>query len=64
MWNCSNCNWIHKDEVVDEVLDYVKDNIHSMNDFKTKKKALLKLRRSTIYKTRNLDFNRNFELDE
>ena len=64
VWNCSNCNWIHKDEVVDEVLDYVKDNIHSMNDFKTKKKALLKLRRSTIYKTRNLDFNRNFELDE
>ncbi|MBE6493478.1 MAG: precorrin-3B C(17)-methyltransferase [Methanosphaera stadtmanae] len=64
VWNCKNCNWIHKDEVVDEILDYIKENVKSMDDFDTKKKDLLKLRRATIYKTKDLDFNRNYFLDE
>ena len=64
IWNCKNCNWVHKQDVVDEILDYIKENVKSMEDFDTKKKELLKLRRATIYKTRNLNFNRNYELDE
>ncbi|MDE4077959.1 MAG: precorrin-3B C(17)-methyltransferase [Methanosphaera sp.] len=64
VWNCKECNWIHKDAVVDEVLDYVKENIKSMEDFDTKKKDLLKLRRATIYKTRDLDYGRNYDLGD
>ncbi|MCI5866703.1 MAG: precorrin-3B C(17)-methyltransferase [Methanosphaera sp.] len=64
VWNCKDCNWIHNDKVVDEILDFVKENIHSMEDFDRKKKQLLKLRRATIYKTRNEDYQRCFELDD
>ncbi len=64
VWNCKDCNWVHKQAVVDEILDYIKENIKSMDDFDTKKKDLLKLRRATIYKTRMLDYCRNYELDE
>ena len=64
VWNCKECNWIHKDAVVDEVLDYVKENIKSMEDFDTKKKDLLKLRRATINKTRDLDYGRNYDLGD
>jgi len=64
VWNCKDCNWVHQTAVVDEILDYVKENIKSMEDFDKKKKELLKLRRATIYKTRDLNFNRNYDLDE
>ena len=64
VWNCKDCNWVHQNAVVDEILDYVKDNIKSMEDFDIKKKDLLKLRRATIYKTRDLKFNRNYDLGE
>ena len=64
VWNSKDCNWIHNDKVVDEILDFVKENIHSMEDFDRKKKQLLKLRRATIYKTRNEDYQRCFELDD
>ncbi len=64
VWNCKDCNWIHKDVVVDEILDYIKDNIKSMSDFDTKKKDLLKLRRATIYKTRNQNYNRCYDLNK
>lgn len=64
VWNCTDCNWVHKYAVVDEILDYVKENIKSMDDFDKKKKELLKLRRATIYKTRNLDYNRNYDLGD
>ncbi len=64
VWNCKDCNWVHKQAVVDEILDYIIENIKSMDDFDTKKKDLLKLRRSAIYKTRNIDYNRNYDLDE
>ena len=30
VWNCKDCNWIHNDKAVDEILDFVKENIHSM----------------------------------
>jgi len=64
VWNCKDCNWIHKNDVVDLILDDIKDKVKSMDDFDTKKKELLKLRRATIYKTRDLDINRNYDLDE
>ena len=64
VWNCKECNWVHQNAVVDEILDYVKENIKSMEDFDKKKKDLLKLRRATIYKTRDLNFNRNYEIEE
>ena len=64
IWNCKDCNWVHKNAVVDEILDYIKENIKSMEDFDTKKKELLKLRRATIYKTRDLNYNRNYDLGE
>lgn len=64
VWNCKDCNWIHKDVVVDEVLPYVKENIKCMDDFDRKKKDLLKLRRSVIYKTRNAEYNRCFDDEE
>ena len=35
-----------------------------MEDFDTKKKDLLKLRRATIYKTRDLDYGRNYDLGD
>lgn len=64
VWNCVDCNFIHQDTVVDEILPYIKENIHSMEDFDRKKKDLLKLRRRAIYKTRNENYNRCFELDD
>jgi precorrin-3B C17-methyltransferase len=35
-----------------------------MDDFDKKKKQLLKFRRATLYKTRDLDFNRNYDLGD
>ncbi len=64
VWNCKNCNWIHKDKVVELILDDIKEKVKSMDDFDTKKKELLKLRRAALYETRNLDYNRNYDLDE
>ena len=36
----------------------------TQEEFDKKKKELLKLRRATIYKTRDLNFNRNYDLEE
>lgn len=62
VWSCVNCNWVHQNKVVDEVLDYIKENIKTMDDFETKKIELLKLRRKTIYKTRKIKYNHNYEV--
>jgi precorrin-3B C17-methyltransferase len=52
VWNCIDCTWIHEKKVVDCVKDEIKEIIHEVDDLKTKKEDLMKLRRKCIFKTK------------
>ncbi|KZX17600.1 precorrin-3B C(17)-methyltransferase [Methanobrevibacter filiformis] len=45
VWSCEDCSWIHEKETVDCIKTKLKDILTNVNDLKSKKKQLLKLRR-------------------
>ena len=48
VWSCEDCYWIHKKENIDCVKKSLNNIVKEVDDLKTNKKALLKLRRACI----------------
>ena len=48
VWNCANCNWLHEKETVECLRKPVEDVLESVDDLKSKKKVLLKIRRACL----------------
>ncbi|MGL4670290.1 MAG: precorrin-3B C(17)-methyltransferase [Methanobacteriaceae archaeon] len=51
VWSCQNCTWIHESATVECIQSKLLDYINEVDDLKTNKKKLLKLRRECILKT-------------
>ena len=50
VWNCKECNWLHSKEAVEYLREPLENILEEVEDLKTKKKTLLKLRRSCLLK--------------
>ena len=50
VWSCEDCTWIHKDEVVNCIMEKFPEIVKEVDDLKKRKKDLLKLRRECIQK--------------
>ncbi len=50
VWSCQDCTWIHKDEVVNCIMEKFPEIVKEVDDLKKRKKDLLKLRRECIQK--------------
>ena len=48
VWSCQDCTWIHKDEVVNCIMEKFPEIVKEIDDLKKRKKDLLKLRRECI----------------
>ena len=48
VWNCKNCFWLHQKESVECLRKPFEDILENVDDLKTKKKKLLKLRRACL----------------
>jgi precorrin-3B C17-methyltransferase len=48
VWSCEDCTWIHKEEVVECILEKFHEIVKEVDDLKKRKKELLKLRRECI----------------
>ena len=48
VWNCTNCHWLHTKEAVECLRKPLENMIENVEDLKTKKKSLLKLRRACL----------------
>ena len=48
VWNCKECNWLHKKEAVECIREPLEDILEEVDDLKQKKKTLLKLRRACL----------------
>ena len=55
IWNCKDCNWLHTKEAVECLREPLENIIEDVEDLKTKKKSLLKLRRACLLKTNPMD---------
>jgi precorrin-3B C17-methyltransferase len=53
VWSCLDCEWIHKDDTVDCIKSKLADVLQEVDDLKSNRKKLLKLRRECISVTRN-----------
>jgi precorrin-3B C17-methyltransferase len=51
VWNCTNCHWLHTKEAVECLRDPIENILEDVEDLKTKKKTLLKLRKACLLKT-------------
>ena len=51
VWSCEGCLWIHKKNTVNYVKEHLNDILKEVNDLKSNKKNLLKLRRECILNT-------------
>ena len=51
VWNCTNCHWLHQKETVEYIREPLENILEDVEDLKTKKKTLLKLRKSCLLKT-------------
>lgn len=52
VWSCEDCEWIHQKNTVECVRKGLKNILEEVDDLKSKKKELLKLRKHCILKTR------------
>ena len=50
VWNCKECNWLHEKEAVECLRQPLENIITEVDDLKSKKKTLLKLRRACLLK--------------
>ena len=48
VWNCTNCHWLHKKEVVECLREPIENILEDVEDLKAKKKTLLKLRKACL----------------
>ena len=48
VWNCKECNWLHKKEAVECIREPLEDILEEVDDLKQKKKTLLKIRRACL----------------
>lgn len=53
VWSCEDCEWVHMKNTVQCVKKDLENILNKVDDLKSKKKELLKLRRSCILKTKN-----------
>ena len=51
VWNCKECMWLHDKDAVECLRGPIEDILEDVEDLKTKKKTLLKLRRACLLKT-------------
>ena len=51
VWNCTNCHWLHRKDTVEYLRKPLENILEDVEDLKTKKKTLLKLRRACLMKT-------------
>ena len=51
VWNCTNCHWLHTKEAVEYLREPLENILEDVEDLKTKKKTLLKLRKACLLKT-------------
>ena len=51
VWNCTNCHWLHEKETVEYLREPLENILEEVEDLKTKKKTLLKLRKACLLKT-------------
>ena len=50
VWNCKECHWPHEKEAVECLREPLENILEEVEDLKTKKKTLLKLRRACLLK--------------
>ncbi|MDO5823498.1 precorrin-3B C(17)-methyltransferase [Methanobrevibacter sp.] len=50
VWNCKDCTWLHEKESVECLRQPLENILEEVEDLKTKKKSLLKLRRACLLK--------------
>ena len=50
VWNCKNCNWLHDKNSVECLRPPLENILEDVEDLKSKKKSLLKLRRACLLK--------------
>lgn len=55
VWSCEDCEWIHQKDTVECVKKGLKNILKEVDDLKSKKKELLKLRKHCILETRKKD---------
>ena len=48
VWNCKECMWLHDEEVVNCLREPIEEILDEVDDLKSKKKTLLKLRRACL----------------
>ena len=48
VWNCKECTWLHEKETVEYIREPLEDILEEVDDLKSKKKTLLKLRRACL----------------
>ncbi|MDR1721426.1 MAG: precorrin-3B C(17)-methyltransferase [Methanobrevibacter sp.] len=53
IWSCQDCNWIHEKVTVECLKPKIKELIKEVDDLKSNKKELLKLRRECLSKTKS-----------
>ena len=51
VWNCKECMWLHEKDAVECLREPLENILEDVEDLKTKKKTLLKLRRACLLKT-------------
>ena len=51
IWNCKECNWLHTKQAVECLREPLENILEDVEDLKTKKKTLLKLRKACLLKT-------------
>ncbi|MGZ7116093.1 MAG: precorrin-3B C(17)-methyltransferase [Methanobacterium sp.] len=52
VWSCQDCDWIHKDKVVECIMPKFCEIVGDVKDLKKRKKELLKLRRECIQESK------------
>ena len=55
VWNCKECKWPHKKEAVECMRGPIEEILEEVDDLKSKKKKLLKLRRACLLKNNPRD---------
>ena len=55
VWNCKNCTWPHEKDAVECIRGPIEEILEEVDDLKSKKKQLLKLRRACLLKNNPRD---------
>ncbi|MDR0911240.1 MAG: cobalt-precorrin-3B C(17)-methyltransferase [Methanobrevibacter sp.] len=61
IWSCEDCSWVHEENTVKCIKNKIYNILTEVENLKSNKKELLKLRRECIYNTRRKIIVRNIE---